>query len=111
MGNPIPQNPLYNHVKQLFERISPVMIDSLAIKALMGLIDDAVNGIGEICEKEDIPDPVENGMKLLTVKLGFSFIYRVPTAPGKPGDMTTVFPVLEKYWNFITLLKILEKWE
>ena len=33
---------------------------------------------------------------------------RVPTAPGK---MTTVFPVLEKYWNFIILLKILEKWE
>ena len=36
---------------------------------------------------------------------------RVPTAPGKPGQMTTVFPVLEKYWNFIILLKILEKWE
>ena len=34
--------------------------------------------------------------------------YRVPTTPGK---MTTVFPVLEKYWNFIILLKILEKWE
>ena len=67
MGNPIPQNPLYNHVKQLFERISPVMIDSLAVKALMDLIDDAVNGIGEICEKEDIPDPIDNGMKLLTV--------------------------------------------
>ena len=71
MGNPIPQNPLYNHVKQLFERISPVMIDSLAIKALMDLIDDAVNGIGEICEKEDIPEPVENGMKLLTVNSRF----------------------------------------
>ena len=69
MGNPIPQNPLYNHVKQLFERISPVMIDSLAVKALMDLIDDAVNGIGEICEKEDIPGPVDNGMKLLTVSL------------------------------------------
>ena len=29
-------------------------------------------------------------------------VFRVPTAPGK---MTTVFPVLEKYWNFIILLK------
>ena len=37
--------------------------------------------------------------------------HRVPTAPGKPGKMTTVFPVLEKYWNFIILLQILEKWE
>ncbi len=46
------------------------MIDSLAIDALMTLIDDAVNGIEEICEKEDIPDPVENGMKLLTVSDG-----------------------------------------
>ena len=36
---------------------------------------------------------------------------RVPTAPGKPGKMTTVFPVLEKSWNFKILLKILEKWE
>ena len=33
---------------------------------------------------------------------------RVPTAPEKPGKMTTVFLVLEKYWNFIILLKILE---
>ncbi len=69
LGNPIPQNPVYQHVKQLFERISPVMIDALAIKALMGAIDDAVNGIGEICEREDIPNPVENGMKLLLVRL------------------------------------------
>ncbi len=45
------------------------MIDALAIKALMGAIDDAVNGIGEICEREDIPNPVENGMKLLLVRL------------------------------------------
>ena len=27
---------------------------------------------------------------------------RVPTA-GKPGKMTTVFPFLEKYWNFVTV--------
>ena len=37
--------------------------------------------------------------------------HRVPTAPGKPGKMTTVLPVLEKYWNFVILLKILGKWE
>ena len=34
-------------------------------------------------------------------------LYRVPTS-GKPGK---VFPVLEKYWNFVIVIKILEKWE
>ena len=46
-------------------------------------------------------------IKFLVILTG-SF-YRVPTAPGKPGKMTTVFPVLEKYWNFIILFKILER--
>ena len=31
--------------------------------------------------------------------------------PGFLQLWKTVFPVLEKYWNFIILLKILEKWE
>ena len=48
------------------------------------------------------------GTAVTTVTTG---MIRVPTAPGKPGKMTKVFPVLEKYWNFIILLKILEKWE
>ena len=60
------------------------------------------------------------GVKDATITYNFNFLSldirnrRVPTAPGKlgkPGKMTTVFPVLEKYWNFIILLKILEKWE
>ena len=36
---------------------------------------------------------------------------RVPTRPGKPGKMRVCFPVMEKYWNFTILLKILEKWK
>ena len=52
-------------------------------------------------------------LRLIRTKIPQRFCvnYRVPTAPGKPGKMTTVFPVLEKYWNFIILLTILEKWE
>ena len=30
---------------------------------------------------------------------------RVPSAPGKPGKMTTVFPVVEKSWNFYNFAK------
>ncbi len=65
MGNPVPQNYKYGNVKTLLGRIAPVMIDSIAIKALMKFIDDAVNGIGEMVE--DIEEPVEKGMKLLLV--------------------------------------------
>ena len=36
--------------------------------------------------------------------------FRVPTAPGNLEKLQ-VFPALEKYWNFIILFKILEKWE
>ena len=43
--------------------------------------------------------------KYSTKKSFLGVFFRVPTAPGKPGKMTTVFPVLEKYWNFIILLK------
>ena len=35
---------------------------------------------------------------------------RVPSTPGKPGKMMTVFPVMEKSWNFIILPNIMEKW-
>ena len=65
MGNAIPQNYLYGNVKMLMERVAPVMIDTTAINALMRYIDDAVSGIGELCD--DIPKPIESGMKLLLV--------------------------------------------
>ena len=45
---------------------------------------------------------------MLVVKGQYTLLCMVPTAHGKPGKMTTVFPVLEKYWNFIILSKILE---
>ena len=32
----------------------------------------------------------------------------VPTAHGGPGKMTKFLAILEKYWNFIILLKVLE---
>ena len=67
MGNQIPQNYLYVNIKMLLERIAPVMIDAVAIKSLLKLVDDAVNGIGEITE--EIPSAIEKGTKLLLVRV------------------------------------------
>ena len=64
-GNPIQQNYLYTNVKMILERVAPVMIDCNAVKALMKFIEDAVNGLGEICD--EVPDAIEKGMKLLLV--------------------------------------------
>ena len=69
MGNSIPQNFLYGNVKMLMERVAPVMIDATAIVALLKFIEEAVDGVGEICE--EIPKPIESGMKLLLVCLYF----------------------------------------
>ena len=69
MGNSIPQNYLYGNVKILMERVAPVMIDSNAIVALMKFIEEAVDGVGEVIE--DIPKPIESGMKLLLVSTLF----------------------------------------
>ena len=68
MGNDIPQNYLCGTVRTLLERVAPVMIDSTAIKALLRLLDDAINGLGE--HVDDIPNNVESGMKLLHVRGG-----------------------------------------
>ena len=39
--------------------------------------------------------------------LSLQLLYTVPSTPGK---MMTVFPVMEKSWNFIILPNIMEKW-
>ena len=65
MGNPIPQNYLYTNVKLLLERVAPLMIDSMAIMALVKFVDEAVGGMGDICD--EMADAVTCGMKLLLV--------------------------------------------
>ena len=65
MGNPAMTNHMYATTKALLERVAPVQIDVLAIKALMKYIDDAVRGLGEICD--EIKNAQEIGMKVLVV--------------------------------------------
>ena len=45
-----------------------------------------------------------NNVSIYARKCFISF-FSDPTAPGKPGKMTAVFPALEKSWNFIILQK------
>lgn len=78
MGNPVPNNFLYTNVKQLLERIAPVMIDGSAVMAL-------ASHIKEIMENKDgsemdshspsgSDDSLESGMNLLLVSfICFSF--------------------------------------
>lgn len=65
MGNPGAQNLLYTIVKNLLERIAPVMIDSNAITSLVKLVDDTVRGFGELTE--GLHKAAEKGMLLLQV--------------------------------------------
>lgn len=69
LGNPVPNNFLYTNVKQLLERIAPVMIDGSAVMAL-------ASHIKEIMENKDgsemdshspsgSDDSLESGMNLL----------------------------------------------
>ncbi|CAH1778266.1 unnamed protein product [Owenia fusiformis] len=79
---------LYNVAKVLLERIAPVLIDQEAIKALVELVQEAVDGI-DSCVK-DVDRPGEIGMKLL---LTLSFVF--------PGSFHSV----EVYETLLTLLK------
>lgn len=65
MGTHVPNNYMYTNVKMLLERVAPLMIDGTAIQALVTFVDEAVRGLGEICD--EVPDAIQNGMKLLLV--------------------------------------------
>jgi sister chromatid cohesion protein PDS5 len=82
MGSPIMTNLYYNTIKQLLERISSVMIDREAVRILVKLVQEALDG-GEIVEELGLLDTAETagerGLRLLFV-LSFvfpsHFVYR-----------------------------------
>ena len=51
--------------------------------------------------------PVTPGVTVFT--LLYIPVYRVPTAPGKPGKVVVTFPFMEISWNFKILKYIMEK--
>lgn len=63
LGNPVMTNVYYMTVKQLLERIAPVLIDASAVKELINLVSESLGGE---CSIEDIgPLAAERGLKLL----------------------------------------------
>ena len=77
LGNPVPQNTVYMSVKALLERMAPVLIDGMAVSALLGLVDTAIkSSLSEDDDIENVIDadnPVGAGMKLLLVSWAKSF--------------------------------------
>lgn len=67
----MPQNAVYMTVKGLLERMAPVLIDGMAVSALLGLVDASIkSALGDEDEAEtviDAEEPVGAGMKLLLV--------------------------------------------
>ncbi|XP_063218306.1 sister chromatid cohesion protein PDS5 homolog B isoform X2 [Bacillus rossius redtenbacheri] len=73
LGQPVMTNLYYNTVKMLLERVSSVMVDHVALKILIGYVEDCLRG-GNLIEEVGLhPNTAgEKGLKLL-VKLSFVF--------------------------------------
>ncbi|XP_054273999.1 sister chromatid cohesion protein PDS5 homolog B-like isoform X2 [Macrosteles quadrilineatus] len=73
LGQPVQTNLYYTTVKMLLERISSVMVDSIAIRALIGFVEDCLKG-GNLIEEIGLhPNNAgERGLRLL-VMLSYIF--------------------------------------
>lgn len=68
LGNPIMTNLYFNTVKMLLERISSVMIDSVALEHLIGYVEDCLKGGNSIEEIGLNPSTAgERGVRLIQV--------------------------------------------
>ncbi|KAK6618691.1 hypothetical protein RUM43_013082 [Polyplax serrata] len=73
LGNPIMTNLYFNNVKMLLERISSVMIDSVALEHLIGYVEDCLKGGNSIEEIGLNPSTAgERGVRLIQI---LSFVY------------------------------------
>ena len=68
-------------VKALLERMAPVLIDGIAVSALLGLVDAAIkSALNDEDDMESVVDadnPVGAGMKLLLVSTAKNFVFCV----------------------------------
>ncbi|XP_047482987.1 sister chromatid cohesion protein PDS5 homolog B-A-like [Penaeus chinensis] len=74
LGQPVMTNLYYNTIKMLLERVSSVMVDRVALDALVSMVEGALNGDPTILDTLNLTSDIatEKGLKLLFV---LSFVY------------------------------------
>ncbi|GAB6027135.1 hypothetical protein CHUAL_013897 [Chamberlinius hualienensis] len=65
LGNPVMTNVFYMTVKQLLERVAPVLIDKNAIQILVTCVEKVMNNDTAMLEEVDSPKALERGLRLL----------------------------------------------
>lgn len=65
LGNPVMTNVFYMTVKQLLERVAPVLIDRIAVQCLLTYVDEALQRTSDIFEEVMPLKAPERGLKLL----------------------------------------------
>lgn len=66
-------NLYYNTIKMLLERVSSVMVDRIALEALVSMVEGALNGDPTILDTLNLTSDIatEKGLKLLFVSYFF----------------------------------------
>lgn len=74
LGQPVMTNLYYNTIKMLLERVSSVMVDQIALEALIGLVEGAISADPTVLDSLNLTSDIatEKGLKLLFV---LSFVY------------------------------------
>lgn len=67
LGLPVQTNSFYMIVKQMLERVAPVMIDLAGIKQLLHYIKDSLMGTGDIDIQLSLFNSAERGLQLLQI--------------------------------------------
>lgn len=67
LGLPVQTNSFYMIVKQMLERVAPVMIDLAGIKQLLHYINDSLIGSGDLDIQLGLFNSAERGLQLLQV--------------------------------------------
>ncbi|OQR67831.1 sister chromatid cohesion protein PDS5B-like [Tropilaelaps mercedesae] len=65
LGLPVQTNSFFVTIKQMLERVAPVVVDSTGIKQILGYVQDSLQGTGEIDIQCNVPQSAYRGLELL----------------------------------------------
>ena len=75
LGFPVQTNSFYMIIKQLMERIAPIMIDHQGLLMLFSYVSDSLIGDGEMDNQMGLRSSAQRGLQLIQVLLPFPNIY------------------------------------